>query len=285
MTSRRSFLGTATGAVAAATALRGVARAAGPVKPPLGLQLWSLRTQLDGDLAGTLQQIKAWGIDEVEAAGYAGGTSAVFAAALAAAGLRCRTMHVGWELLEANLDGSLKDADALGVTTLVNPSLPRAGRVATREEILRAASAFAKWSERCRAAGKRFGYHIHGHEFGPAPEGTLFDVLAKEAGPDVGFEIDVFWATMGGADPVKLMGQYPGRFWYTHLKDMAKGVVPGEAAQHGADANVPLGTGQIDVKGIVAAGPKAGVEIHYLEDESRDPVANIPKSVAFYRSL
>jgi sugar phosphate isomerase/epimerase len=285
MTSRRSFLGSATGAIAAATALRGVAQAAGPAKPPLGLQLWSLRTQLDGNLAGTLKQIKAWGIDEVEAAGFYGRTSAEFAAALVAAGLRCRAMHVGWELLEANLDGLLKDADALGAATLLDPSLPRAGRVATREEILRAAGAFAQWSRRCKAAGKRFGYHIHGQEFGPAPEGTLFDVLAKEAGPDVGFEIDVFWATMGGADPVTLMGQYPGRFWYTHLKDMAKGIVPGEVAQHRDDANVPLGAGQIDVKGIVAAGPKAGVEIHYLEDESADPVANIPKSVAFYKTL
>jgi sugar phosphate isomerase/epimerase len=287
MTSRRSFLGTATGAIAAATAIRGVAQAAAsaPAKPPLGLQLWSLRAQLEGNLAGTLAQIKAWGIDEVEAAGDAGRTSAAFATALAAAGLRCRSMHVGWELLDGSLEGVLKDADALGVTTLVNPSLPRVGRVATREEILRAASAFAKWSERCRAAGKRFGYHIHGHEFGPTPEGTLFDVLAKESGSDLGFEIDVFWALMGGADPVKLMGQYPGRFWYTHLKDMAKGIVPGEAAQHRDDANVPLGTGQIDVKGIVAAGPKAGVEIHYLEDESPDPVANIPKSVAFYKTL
>jgi sugar phosphate isomerase/epimerase len=285
MTSRRSFLGRATGAIAAATAWRGVARAAGASKPPLGLQLWSLRKELEADLAGTLALIKAWGIDEVEAAGYAGRPVAEFAAALGKAGLRCRSMHVGWELAEANLDGLLKDADVLGVTTLVNPSLPRAGRVATREEILRAGGAFAKWSARCRAAGKRFGYHMHGHEFSPAPEGTLFDVLVKEAGPAVGFEIDVFWAAMGGADPVKLMGQYPGRFWYTHLKDMAKGIVPGEASQHRDDANVPLGTGQLDVKGIVAAGPKAGVEINYLEDESAGPVANIPKSVAFYKTL
>ncbi len=249
MTSRRSFLGAATSAVAVAAAWHGAARAAGPGKPPLGLQLWSLREQLAADLAGTLAQVKAWGIEEVEAAGYAGRTRAEFAAALAGAGLRCRTMHVGWDLLESSLDGQLKDADALGVTTLVNPSLPRAGRVATREEILRAAAAFAKWSRVCRAAGKRFGYHIHGQEFGPAPEGTLFDVLVKEAGPDVGFEIDVFWATMGGADPVKLMGQYPGRFWFTHLKDMAKGIEPSQAAQLREDANVPLGAGQIDITG------------------------------------
>ncbi len=286
MTTRRSFLGAATGVAAAAAAGLGRgARAAGQGKAPLGLQLWSVRSRLEADLAGTLAEIKAWGIDEVEAAGYAGRTSAEFAAALAAAGLRCRSMHVGWELLEAKLDEQLKDADVIGATTLINPSLPHADRVATREEILRAADAFGKWSRRCRAAGKRFGYHTHGHEFGPAPEGTLFDLLAKEVGPEVGFEIDVFWAVMGGADPVTLMGRYPGRFWYTHLKDMAKDIVPGEAAQHRDEANVPLGTGQLDVRGIVAAGPEAGVEINYIEDESPDPFAGIPRSIAFYRTL
>jgi sugar phosphate isomerase/epimerase len=194
-------------------------------------------------------------------------------------------MHVPWDQLEKNMAGLLKDADAVGATTLLNAYLPHESKPhASREEILRAAGSFARWSAECRAAGKRFAYHLHGQEFGPAPEGTLFDVLAREAGPDVGFEIDVFWVTYGGADPVALMKKYPGRFRYTHLKDMAKGLAPSETRGR-ADANVVLGTGQIDVKAIVAAGPAAGVDIHYLEDESADPIGQIPKSVAFYRSL
>ncbi len=282
MRSRRSFLGTMTGGVAAVSALRGIVKAAGPAKPPLGLQLWSVRAQLDRDLPGTLKQVKSWGFDEVEAAGLHGRTAAQFAAALQAAGLRCHAMHLDWEELEKDLAGVLRDANAVGATTIIQPSLPHKDRGATRDEILRAAAAFAKWSSQCKAAGKRFAYHTHGQEFGPAPEGTLFDVLAKESGPDVGFEFDVFWITVGGADPVKLMGQYPGRVWYTHLKDMAK---PGSPGRERRPANVALGTGQIDVKGIVAAGPAAGVEIHYIEDESADPLGQIPRSVAYYKSL
>jgi sugar phosphate isomerase/epimerase len=274
-----------TGGVAAVSALRGIVAADEKAKPPLGLQLWSVRAQLEKDLPGTLRQIKAWGIDEVEAAGFHGRTGSEFASLLKDAGLRCHTMHVGWDLLDKGMPGVLKDADAVGATTLLNAYLPHESRpYASREEISRAAAAFAKRARECKAAGKRFAYHLHGQEFGPAPEGTLFDVLAKEAGPEVGFEIDVFWVTFGGADPVALMNKYPGRFWYTHLKDMAKGVVPREARDR-AEANVVLGTGQIDVRGIVAAGKKAGVEIHYLEDESADPVGQIPKSVAFYKSL
>jgi sugar phosphate isomerase/epimerase len=284
MTTRRSFLGAVAGGAATATGFRGLARAAGGEKAPLGLQLWSVRASLGKDVAGTLKQVRDWGFEEVETFGTFG---AEIAPQLKAAGLKVRAMHIGYDRLSGDMAGVLRDADAVGAKTVINPYLPhdRAQPHATREEILKAAGDFAKWSKECRAAGKRFGYHIHGQEFGPAPEGTLFDVLAKESGPDVGFEADVYWVVFGGGDPVALMKKYPGRIWFTHLKDMAKGVAPGSAAGHREESNVVLGTGQIDIKGILAAGPKAGVEMHFIEDESADPVGHIPQSVAYYRSL
>jgi sugar phosphate isomerase/epimerase len=283
MTTRRAFLGAVAGGVTAATALRDRAQAAGSPRPPLGLQLWSVRNMLAKDVVGTLAQVKAWGFDEVETFGTFG---AEIAPQIKSAGLEVTAMHVGYDRLSADLAGVLRDADAVGATTLLNPYLPHQAKPhASREEILKAAGHFAKWSKECRAAGKRFGYHIHGQEFGPAPEGTLFDVLAKESGPDVGFEADVYWVAFGGGDPVTLMTKYPGRIWFTHLKDMAKGTAPGSAAGHREESNVVLGTGQIDIKGVVAAGAKAGVEIHYIEDESANPAGQIPKSVAFYKSL
>lgn len=283
MTTRRSFLGAVAGGAAAATAFRGLAHAAGGAKPPLGLQLWSVRNMLAKDVPGTLKQVKDWGFDEVETFGPYG---AEIAPQLKAAGLKVRAMHVGYDRLSGDMARALRDADAVGATTLLNPYLPHQQKpFASREEILKAAGDFAKWSKQCRAAGKRFGYHIHGQEFGPAPEGTLFDVLAKESGPDVGFEADVYWVKAGGADPVAVMKKYPGRIWYTHLKDMAKGVAPGSEATHREDSNVVLGTGQMDVKGILAAGPSAGVEVHFIEDESADPAGQIPKSVAYYKAL
>jgi sugar phosphate isomerase/epimerase len=284
MTTRRSFLGAVAGGTAAATAFHGLTLGAGGAKPPLGLQLYSLRAELAKDVPGTLRQVKAWGFDEVETFGMFG---AEIAAELKAAGLKVRAMHIGYDRLEKDLAGVLRDADAVGASTVLNPYLPhdRAKRQATREDILKAAGDFAKWSKECRAAGKRFGYHIHGQEFGSAPEGTLFDVLAKESGPDVGFEADVYWVTFGGADPVALMKKYEGRIWFTHLKDMAKGIAPTSEAARREDSKVVLGTGQMDIKAILAAAAQAGVELHYLEDESADPVGQIPKSVAYYKSL
>ena len=224
--------------------------------------------------------IRAWGIEEVESAGFYGRTAAEFTAELKKADLRCQAMHIGWDALGNDLSTVLKDAETLGATTIIQPSLPHDKHgAATREEMLRASGAFVGWSKRIRAAGKRFGYHMHSQEFGPAPEGTLFDLFAEEVGPDVGFELDVFWVTAAGVDPLALMKKYPGRFWYTHLKDKAKG------NDTGPDAKVVLGTGTIDIAGVVKAGEAAGVEIHYLEDESRDPVAQIPQSIAYYKTL
>jgi sugar phosphate isomerase/epimerase len=284
MTTRRSFLGAVAGGAAAARAFRGVTHAAVGAKAPLGLQLYSLRDVLAKDVPGTLKQVKAWGFDEVETFGAFG---AEIAPQLKAAGLKVRAMHIGYDRLSSDMAGVLRDADAVGASTLLNPYLPhdRAKPQATREDILKAAGDFAKWSKECRAAGKRFGYHIHGQEFGPAPEGTLFDVLVKESGPDVGFEADVYWVAFGGADPVALMKKYAGRIWFTHLKDMAKGIAPTSDAARREESKVVLGTGQMDVRGILAAAALAGVELHYIEDESADPAGQIPKSVAHYRSL
>jgi sugar phosphate isomerase/epimerase len=281
MTTRRSFLGAVAGGTAA-TAFHGLARAAGDAKPPLGLQLYSLRGMLAKDVPGTLKQVKAWGFDEVETFEPFG---AAIAPQLKEAGLKARAMHIGFDRFEKDMAGVLRDADAVGATTVLNPSLPHKAFPATREEVLAAAGAFARWSKACRAAGKRFGYHLHGHEFGPAPEGTLFDVLAKESGPDVGFEFDVYWIAYGGGDPVALMKKHAGRVWFTHLKDMPKGLPPGVPAALRAESKVVLGTGGLDIKGIVAAGKAAGVEMHIIEDESADPVGQIPKSVAYYRAL
>jgi sugar phosphate isomerase/epimerase len=283
MTSRRSFLGTLAGGLATASAVPRAALAAASGKAPLGLQLWSVRDQLKKDLPGTLKLIKGWGFDEVETFGPYG---AEIAGELKNAGLKVRAMHMGFERLEKDLAGALRDADTVGASTLVNPYLPhKAQPMASREEIVTAASSFAKWSAECRKAGKRFAYHIHGQEFGPAPEGTLFDVLARESGPEVGFEADLYWVVAGGADPLALMKKYAGRFWYTHLKDMARGIDRGSDKVRSPEGNTVLGTGQIDVKAIVAASGAAGVEMHFIEDESTDPVGGIPKSVAYFKSL
>jgi sugar phosphate isomerase/epimerase len=71
-----------------------------------------------------------------------------------------------------------------------------------------------------------------------------------------------------------------------HLKDQKKGF-PVEPGKDGApaEADVPVGTGQIDFPAVLRAGVKAGASLYYVEDESTDPLGHIPRSVAFLEAF
>ena len=71
-----------------------------------------------------------------------------------------------------------------------------------------------------------------------------------------------------------------------HLKDIKKGF-PRETGKGTAtpDADVPVGTGQIDWPAVLRAAMKAGATEYYVEDESTDPLTHIPQSVAYLQGL
>ena len=137
------------------------------------------------------------------------------------------------------------------------------------------------------AAGLTFGYHCHGYEFIPSAEGTLFDTFAGLADPKlVSFQVDVFHAYHGGADPAQLIEKHKGRVKSLHLKDLKKGVVvKAGTATAEADVDVPVGSGQIDYPAVLRAAKKAGVSMYYVEDESKDPLGHVPQSLAYLSSV
>ena len=301
MRSRRGFLAGAAAALGvsalrpryslAAEAERAEIKTA--LSGPVGLQLWSLRVSLPKDLPGTLHKVRAMGFREVEGAGLWGHTAAQLRAALDTAGLRCTSAHMGMERLSADLSGALAEAKALGASDVVCPWIPH-GKIFTRDDALRAAEAFNGFGKAAHEEGLRFGYHCHGYEFVPATEGTLaaaggelFDVLMGAADASlVELQIDTFHAYHAGADPARLIEKHGARVRSLHLKDEKKGF-PIEAGSAGAppEADVPVGTGQIDFPAVLRAAAKAGVSRYYVEDESNDPLSHIPESVAYLEGL
>ena len=127
-------------------------------------------------------------------------------------------------------------------------------------------------------------YHAHGYEFKPYEEGTFFDYMAKNA-EHFTFELDVFWAQHGGEDPLGLMKKYPKKFTLLHLKDMEKGVKGNHTGHEDVETNVVLGTGQIDIKGVVAKAIELGIEYMFIEDESSKVVEQVPASLKFLQKL
>jgi sugar phosphate isomerase/epimerase len=288
MPSRRQFLTTAAAALAVgstrAWATGQHREIKSPVNGPIGLQLWSLRNYLPKDLGGTLKQIRSMGFREVEGAGLWNQTVGDLRKAMDAAGLRCQSAHMGLDRLRDDLSGALTEAQALGATWVVCPWIqPKV----TRDDIMKAADVFNKAAAGARARNMRFGYHLHGYEFVPSTEGTLYDTLVKNTDPKgVEFQVDVFHTFHGGGDPVKVINELGARVTSLHLKDLKKGapVVAGQPTGT-PDIDVPLGTGQLNMPAILAAAQKVGALLYYVEDESAAPLTNIPKSVSYLESL
>ena len=285
MSTRRQFLQVMAGGVGAMALGARRARGAGR-RIPYGLQLYSLRHQLQKDVPGTLAKVKAMGFEDVETAGTYGMSVADFAAALQKAGLRARAAHFPYEQFRDDVKGVIRDAKTLGAGFAVCAWIPHQGAF-SREAVQSAASVFGGFARAGKPEGIRFAYHLHGYEFVASPEGTLFDALvAQTANDGVNFEVDVLWAKAGGADPVRLIEKLAGRVPLTHLKDMRKGTrYTPPVASLPDHTNVVLGTGMIDFPAILKASAKAGVEIHFLEDEHPESIAQLPQSLAYLRTL
>jgi sugar phosphate isomerase/epimerase len=295
------FLGTllagASGAFAAACGA-GSMRAArptevrGPFGATLGVQLWSIRRDLENAdapaLDAALGRLRDLGVRHVETAGLEGRTPAAFRDALDRADLVCRSMHADYERFTGDVAGLLREATALGAKHIVCPWIPHddvAGL--TRDVALQACAVFDAVGRAAAGEGIRVAYHCHGYEFVASAEGTLLDTIARNTDPThVLFEIDIFWARAGGADPAHVVASLAGRVPMLHIKDMRRGLVlPPASSSAPDDADVVAGTGQLDIPAILRAARASGTQLLYVEDESPQPWQQIPATLRYLASL
>lgn len=278
MTNRRTFL-QALGVAAAASALPRelFAGARATRLDPIGLQLYTVRSLMAKDVDGTLATVAGVGYREVEFAGYFNREPAALRAMLDRLKLKSPSCHLGLDAVEGGFDGTAAAAKTMGHEWVVVASVP--GRffqsVASLKELAQRFNAVGK---RAKDAGLRYGYHNHNVEFKPV-EGTVpLELLLSETDPAlVDFEMDVYWVTQGGGDPLALINKFPGRFKLLHAKDAS-----GPPDQKMRD----VGSGVIDWKRIFAAHKKAGVEHVFVErDDAPDPVASITASYEFLHKL
>jgi sugar phosphate isomerase/epimerase len=252
----------------------------------LGLQLYSLRHQLEKDVPGTLKMVRDWGLTDVETAGYYGRTAAAFADELKRAGLKARSMHAGYDELQDDIKLAIADAKALGATYVTTAWISHQPPF-KREDAERGAKHFTEWGRALKSEGLGFMYHLHGYEFATGPHGTLLDTLLQTTPADaVHYEMDVFWVVRGGGDPVAILQRYKGRFAALHLKDMARGTATGDlSGQAPESANVPLGTGMIDYRAVLRTARDSGSKLFFIEDEHENVVQQVPQTLQYLAGL
>ena len=259
-----------------------------PVADHLGLQLWSLRHDLEANVAKGLDETKALGFTLVETAGTYGLTPVEFRDQLTAHGLKAVAAHISYDRLKTELPAVIAEAKTLGVEYIVTPWLPQTEFDAAAARTV--AADFNAWGTAIQAAGMKFAFHPHGYEFHPIPGGhgeTPFDLLVSLTKPGVvSFEMDVFWVAHAGVDPAKLLARYPDRWTLLHVKDLRKGGEVGVGTRSApAEDHVAVGTGQLDWSSILKAAKAVGVKYYFIEDETAAPLQNIPVSVRFLQTF
>jgi sugar phosphate isomerase/epimerase len=141
--------------------------------------------------------------------------------------------------------------------------IPHTDGVLTFADASKAVSDFNAMGKYLSDQGLIFCYHAHGYEFQPYQDGTLLDYIIKNTNPTyVSFEMDIFWIQFGGGDPVALLKKYGRRWKLIHLKDLRKGAVKNLTGQTAAENNVPLGSGEIDIPGVLTQAKRLGIS-HY----------------------
>jgi sugar phosphate isomerase/epimerase len=262
---RRAFLAAtlapAAAALGAALPAAGRVRSQEQARRPIaavGLQLYTIRTELQRDVEGSLRRVAELGYREVELAGLAGRSAAELRALLDRHGLAAPAGHFPLPSLQpAELPRTLEVCAVLGHRWLVCPFLPANER--TLDHYRRHAELFDSVGEACRAAGIRFAYHNHDFELAEADGVVPLDLLLRETSPQlVDFELDLYWVTKGGGDPLDYFARFPGRFALWHVKDM-------DATEQRSFAEV--GTGTIPFPAIFARSEEAGVKHYFVEQD------------------
>jgi sugar phosphate isomerase/epimerase len=299
---RRTFLGRLT----AATVLsRNLAWAAAQHKArPIGVQLYTVRDEMEKDIDGTLAKIAAIGYKNVELAGFSMGQSATdegkiqyfkrspqeLRAAFDRYGLSVISAHVNYKSLSPeNFPAVIEASRVLGQTYIINPSVDDEIRKQP-DGWKRIAAVLNQAGEMSKKSGIQFGYHNHRFEFAGRKAKSPYDILLEECDPNlVKMEMDLCWIIVAGGDPVKYFERYPGRFPLVHVKDMKKlppVPAPGAPDPDPLDDMTDVGSGVIDWKRIFTHSKTAGIKYYIVEhDKPKAPFDSIKASYDYLEKL
>jgi sugar phosphate isomerase/epimerase len=284
----------------------------------VGLGLFTIPRSLNEDFPGTLAMLAQIGYKEIEffgpypfsipeahaywkpigeqlgipQTGYYGRTPQEIRTLLDEHGLTSPSMHVDLGTLRGNLGPMLEAATTIGQTYAGISAIPDAERP-NLDAYRRMADEFNGLGARMKEAGVKLLYHNHGYGLAEMEGAIPLHAMLERLDPSlVALEMDVYWTVAGGADPVALLETYPDHYRLMHVKDMRENV---RFAGDGGDAQqwielfpymADAGAGVLDLKGILSAAKRTGVQHFYLErDLAEDPKATLENSYRFLSTV
>jgi sugar phosphate isomerase/epimerase len=254
------------------------------VEKNIGIQLYSVRDNMKADPEATVMEVGKMGYKFVETAGYGDGkfygmSPADFKALVEKSGMQFLGSHTGqnlpdsanWETTMTWWDNAIAAHKEAGVKWIVQPWMCGEG-YASLDGLKKYCDYFNAVGEKCNAAGIRFGYHNHDKEFSQIDSLTIYDFMLENTDPaKVMFQLDLYWITVGGGDPIVYFEKYPGRFELYHVKD---------EKELGGDESM------MNFEPFFTAADKAGMKNYIIEVEryTFDPMVSIQKSIEFLQS-
>ncbi|MFN1217949.1 sugar phosphate isomerase/epimerase family protein [Chryseobacterium kwangjuense] len=241
------------------------------LKKPLAIQLYTIRDAVSANLEKALEKLAALGFTELEIYGYNGtffGKSRTeFQHILKQTGFKVISSHHTTGIIhkdEGTLlhswEKSVEDLHFIGSKYMVCSYLFPDER--TVENYKKLPGLLEKSGELTQKAGIQFAYHNHDFEFEQLENNkNVYDFLLENTSPErVKMELDLYWISKTGLDPLSYFEKYPGRFPLWHVKDM----------KAGTKDFTEIGNGTIDFKRIFNAQEKAGLKYWFLEQDTSD---------------
>jgi sugar phosphate isomerase/epimerase len=296
---RRAFLENTAKASLAGLFLSKTPYSPSPLFDNICVNLFSLPKTLEKDFVGGLQMLSSMGYKEIEmygpysfstakqkanwkaleplvgfsGSGFFGRSIAEIKGILKETQLKVPSMHTDLDTLSTNMGPLAEAANELGATYVVLPSMPEENRK-TIDDYKRTAELFNKIGAEAKSNGIRFAYHNHGYGLSKMDGILPLDIILQQTDPSlVWLEMDLFWTTAGGADPIALLKANKGRYKLMHVKDMKKKV------RFSGDGGTPnqwtalwgemttAGDGVLDLKNILAVAKENGLDHCVVEQD------------------
>jgi len=278
-TSRRTFVKAGTMAALGTAIFPGSVFASANQKGMVGLQLYSVRQDMQKDPVGSLTKLAEMGYVYVEHASYRGRkfygyTAQELKKILDDLGLKMVSGHTvmnakHWDSAKKDFSDSWKytieDAGILEQKYVVSPSMD-SGMRGTYDDFMGYMDVFNKCGELCHKLGMKFGYHNHDFEFSEELNGKkLFDIMMNAIDPDlVVIQLDIGNLYNGGAVALDVVKQYPGRFENIHVKDEIE-----DPRGNGRYISTILGEGIVNTKEVLELATRiGGTTCYIIEQES-----------------
>lgn len=246
----------------------------------VGLQLWSIREEMQKDLLGMLEKVAEMGYSAVQFAGFSDHSAADVKAKLDELELKVAGAHDQGDLLQDNLDEAMKYHEAIGNNLLIVPWLPENMRT-TEDDYKRTAELLDQVGQKLAARGFKLGYHNHDFEFDVFNGKTGLDILFENTDPDhLAMELDCFWAAYTDNDPIDVIEKYKDRLVSLHIKDLTM--------KDDEPVSTELGTGNLPLADYMNKGLEVGVDWLVVEQEhffTKEPLESAAENVKVMKDL